>query len=83
MSFNYIPGDTIRYNGKVWYVIARSIQDGKSLLLSTRIGPVSYDITTMVPTAENSSYVNVTEQAYHADWKFLAMQDYSMSAMYF
>lgn len=76
-----VPHDFVYHEGDLWYVIARSIQDGVSYMLAKRDG---YGFTTkiIIPTPENVTLDNGGTK-FAEDKKFLSMQDYSLQAMYF
>lgn len=69
-----VPHDIVWYNDKMWVVFARSIQDGKSVMLA-RLSEshAGLDIETIVPTKENcrfaakdelpkETYIKITSQ---------------------
>lgn len=79
--FKIIPGDYVKHNGKNWYVIVRSIQDGESIMMATREDN-HFSTTVIIPTPENSQYIP-EEELNQEDYEFLSTQDYTLQAMYF
>lgn len=81
IPFKIIPGDVLLHNGNHWYVFARSIQDGESILMSRRVAR-HFVTTVIIPTEQNCKFVPVGDRN-PEDIKYLSMQDYSVYAMYF
>lgn len=84
-SFKYVPGDTIKHDNEQWYVVAISIQDGKSIMISkieTGLFGKYYTTKVIIPTTENCEIVDYLE-VNKDDWYFLSTRDYSITALYF
>lgn len=81
MPFKIIPGDVILHEGQHWYVFARSIHDGESIMMSHFTDNL-LKTKVIIPTVDNAILVPMQEQNVD-EVMFLMMQDYSIYAMYF